>query len=578
MTATPFVALWVSFLNLSPAAFNIAMLILVPLAIILVKYIVDVLLFHYDHAFATNSKARLPPKLPSLVPWLGGIFQLGISHRSLTDRISWYKGKLTSNRIVIMGFTYYIFQDRETLIKLFKHKALASAIDMYEYSNNNILGCSKESSKVYRADTSGPFPQAHPKSNVLPQNRVDSITHSLAFRGFTGPGMQPATRRFARDVPLRLAAQGISTEWKEVPDFAQFFRDSIGPSSIQCIFGPTLLRLHPTFVENIFKFDKIMPQFTPGFPRFMLPEQHKFRDSIAEQLKSWYKYAREHFDPSMIEADGDGDPIWGSAMIRNRQEHLLKADKHDDDVLAHLDLGLAWATIGNLVISCMFGAYHILQDKTLLKRVQQELREYLGERSVHEADAHQLGREIPLLSSIYAETMRLHIKIYSAYSSPHEDVNLGKWHLPKGALALVNSAPSHMDKSFWNTKGGKYPVETFWADRFMIDPTDPESGPIDPEIRRSLNRPEKTGPDMKPYFSLDGCEGAWVPYGGGFSMCPGRFIAKAFMLWSATLLASEYEVEFHDHTLEISDYRYGMGVDDVAKPIPFRIRKRETPV
>ncbi|KAJ8124069.1 hypothetical protein ONZ43_g124 [Nemania bipapillata] len=257
-----------------------------------------------------------------------------------------------------------------------------------------------------------------------------------------------------------------------------------------------------------------MPQFTPGFPRFMLPAQHRFRDSIAEQLKSWYRYAREHFDPSMIEADGDGDPIWGSAMIRNRQEHLLNADEHDDDVLAHLDLGLAWATIGNLVISCMFGAYHILRDKTLLKRVRHELHEYLGERTIHEVDPHQLGRDIPLLASIYAETMRLHIKIYSAYSSPHEDVDLGKWTLPKGALALVNSAPSHMDKSFWNTKNGQYPVETFWADRFIIDPADPESGPIDPEYRRLHNRPKKEQEDMTPYFSLDGCEGAWVPYGG----------------------------------------------------------------
>jgi hypothetical protein len=57
-------------------------------------------------------------------------------------------------------------------------------------------------------------------------------------------------------------------------------------------------------------------------------------------------------------------------------------------------------------------------------------------------------------------------------------------------------------------------------------------------------------------------------------MCPGRFIAKAFMIFSASLLASEYEVEFHGQTIETSNYRYGMGVDDVAKPIPFRIRKR----
>ena len=58
-------------------------------------------------------------------------------------------------------------------------------------------------------------------------------------------------------------------------------------------------------------------------------------------------------------------------------------------------------------------------------------------------------------------------------------------------------------------------------------------------------------------------------------MCPGRFIAKAFMVFSASLLASEYEVELHDDRLEIDRYRYGMGVDNVGKPIPFRIRKRE---
>jgi hypothetical protein len=165
----------------------------------------------------------------------------------------------------------------------------------------------------------------------------------------------------------------------------------------------------------------------------------------------------------------------------------------------------------------MFGAYYILQDKTLLKRVRHELREYLGDRSLHEIDIHQLGREIPLLASIYAEVMRVHIKIYSAYSSPHEDVHLGKYTLPKGGLALVNSAPSHMDESFWNTKGGLYPVDTFWADRFIIDPADPESGPINPEYRRSLNRAEKKREGMNPYFSLDGCEGAWVPYGGKIS-------------------------------------------------------------
>ncbi len=91
MTPTPFVALWVTFLNLSPATFNAAMVGLIPLAIIIIKYIIDVLLFHYDHTSVSHAKGRLPPRFPSFVPFLGAIFQLALDHRRLTDQVSWVK-------------------------------------------------------------------------------------------------------------------------------------------------------------------------------------------------------------------------------------------------------------------------------------------------------------------------------------------------------------------------------------------------------------------------------------------------------------------------------------------------------
>lgn len=88
MTAAPFVALWVSLMNLSPVAFNIAMMVLIPLAITIIKYVVDVLLFHYHHTASTDAKAQLPPKFPSFLPFLGGIFQLALSHKALTEQVS----------------------------------------------------------------------------------------------------------------------------------------------------------------------------------------------------------------------------------------------------------------------------------------------------------------------------------------------------------------------------------------------------------------------------------------------------------------------------------------------------------
>lgn len=164
----------------------------------------------------------------------------------------------------------------------------------------------------------------------------------------------------------------------------------------------------------------------------------------------------------------------------------------------------------------MFAAFHIFNDKDLLARVRHDIQHYVGQGSIREVDPQHFSKEMPLLSSLYAETLRLYIKVYSVYSSPHADVDLGKWVLPKGALAVLNSEPSHMDATFWNSKGGKHPVNSFWADRFLINPSDPDSGPVNPACRRPLTRSEN-GTVKDFYFSTEGCEGAWIPYGGLFS-------------------------------------------------------------
>jgi hypothetical protein len=123
-----------------------------------------------------------------------------------------------------------------------------------------------------------------------------------------------------------------------------------------------------------------------------------------------------------------------------------------------------------------------------------------------------------LVSSIYAETLRLYVKTYFMVSSPHKDVHLGKWLLPKSCIGLMNAGISQFDKSFWNERGGEHPVNSFWADRFIIDPTDPYSGPVAPlareypvtEASRASHRQTPEGRS----FTMEGTEGSWFPFGG----------------------------------------------------------------
>lgn len=156
---------------------------------------------------------------------------------------------------------------------------------------------------------------------------------------------------------------------------------------------------------------------------------------------------------------------------------------------------------------------HVAQDEELTNRVEKDVLSRFGQESLGNIDLKELSNS-PLLSSIYAETLRLYVRTFTIVSSPLENVSLGKFWLPRGKLGLVNSHMAHQDNEFWNTRKGLHPLDTFWAERFLIDPADPSSGP-------SKLVPGVSHHDVSngaPYFSLKGLEGSWIPYGGKQTM------------------------------------------------------------
>lgn len=169
----------------------------------------------------------------------------------------------------------------------------------------------------------------------------------------------------------------------------------------------------------------------------------------------------------------------------------------------------------NMVPSVVMALIHLFEDQSVLDRVREEIHATYGQCPVAEFDIRRLS-SMPLLHSIYAETLRLHASSYSIVSAPDNDVPLGKWRLPKGGFGLISPPICHMDQNFWNTRGGLHPLKSFWAERFITDPSDPSSGPILPEIAaEQLTRRKKVnGSDTKPYVSMEGLEGSWIPYSG----------------------------------------------------------------
>lgn len=164
----------------------------------------------------------------------------------------------------------------------------------------------------------------------------------------------------------------------------------------------------------------------------------------------------------------------------------------------------------------------------------------------------------PRLQSVYAEVLRMRIALLLNRTPVHTEAQLGPWRLKRGQFIVMSTQHAAYDDEAWGPRrmqDGRYPLDQFWAERFLVQD---EGG--------------------KEQFSLDGLSGAWIPYGGGGFMCPGRHFAKQEILGSVAIFQSYYELEVVDRPkgwLPRPDRRfYGVGAMPPAEPIPFRIRRR----
>lgn len=178
--------------------------------------------------------------------------------------------------------------------------------------------------------------------------------------------------------------------------------------------------------------------------------------------------------------------------------------------------------------------------------------------------------KLPLLQSIYAETLRMYVSVMLVRQT-RQDTNLGQWNIPKKQKVMVCNYSEHMDERLWNQKNSPAirPVHEFWGLRFLKYP---ETKQRDDEKERKSN----LGKDQ-PRFSTEvsGCK--WFPYGIGERMCPGRNFAKHQMLLTFALFSSTFDIELlaSDAGKPKPDMKYfGYGVMPPEKETPFRIRRK----
>ncbi|KAI1777004.1 cytochrome P450 [Hypoxylon cercidicola] len=531
---------------------------------------------------------QVPPTYPSLIPFLGNAITMALDTTLFTRVATFYKGESTSTRVSMLGSAVYFFQDRSTVLQLLRMRSSLTPLTVrFIFPAKTLFGMPEVCGlDAYRIDNSGPFKKPHPGSNVLQQDRIDHLHHHEFRNAFLGPGLGPTTARFRRSIKVRMGRSIASAcEWVELDDLFVFASRVVSAAVIEAIFGSYLLRLHPDFVTNLWAYDNGTPWLLRMVPRWLNPQPYRAQKRVLEQIQEWYIHARQDSGEYDILGDEHGDPFWGSAIVKRLQNALVDSGKQSDEAMSAHDLGWIWGATTSPASAAALAIFHIYSDPELLVRVRAELKEQLPHlSSFDKLDSKQL-RSLPLLSSIYAETMRLYSNVFLMVASPPDtDVSLGKWKFPRRSFGLISSSLAHTDDNFWNTKDDSHPIDTFWADRFLVYPGDPTSGPIKPEIRAAMTSERlqqqrvEEGSKGSPYFSTKNLEGSYMPFGGGSGKCPGRFLAKDVIMLTCALLVSEYDVKISDEPLEykldMDPWKFGLGMGQPRFPIAARIRRR----
>ena len=227
----------------------------------------------------------------------------------------------------------------------------------------------------------------------------------------------------------------------------------------------------------------------------------------------------------------------------------------------------------------------IILRPELLSQVRDEISSVSTPEFLSGADSHydamlQLLSD-PLLQSIYSEELRLRNGVMIQRVPVVDHFKIGRWKMPKGKMILASSWHEQRDRSVWNegpVNGQFHSVDDFWAERFLVYPNDPTTGPrkpgSDPKPRRT---DERGSTDGKPVYTTDPVLGSYIPYGGGMNACPGRFYAKQEAIGAMVLFLSIFDIELERDVKDSPKPNlkfFPFGVVPPLGKFPARMRRR----
>ncbi|TKA77372.1 hypothetical protein B0A49_01511 [Cryomyces minteri] len=542
-------------------------------------------------ALRSRARVRNPPIVPYSVPFVGNLFAFAFDTAGFVASLSKRFGDYVPCRVRVANQTIHVISGPEYINTLFKNSRDLTTKPSAVLVVENAFGAPAADHHILEADNTGFLQKPAEGSNpIKPHNRIFYLNHRDIHVNLTGAGLAELATRFMANLAQQLHANDDIgyEEWVELPDLYSFLQLEVFKASMNALCGDHFFKLSPDFAADFWEFDKRMPGLFKSLPRWLIPRSYQIRDKLHGCMLTWQNYADEHFDWTDEAAKGkEWEPFFGAKIMRQRQQMFAAVEGLSKESAAANNLGMlptdisVDSTNANVIPTAGWMLLDILLRPSVLSKVRSEIAPALihpGTSSTLSFDMPQLLAN-PLLQSIYSEELRMRVGVIIQRVPLVSDFRIGQWLFPKGKMIVASHWHAARDKRIWNesTDEDPHPVDDFWAERFLVYPDDPESGPAKPRSTASIPKGESTGDQRpRPIFTTDPVIGSFIPYGGGMKICPGRFFAKQEMLGTVALMLTVYDIELKlDGKAVEPDMNYFPfgGVPPKGK-IPARIRRR----
>lgn len=238
-----------------------------------------------------------------------------------------------------------------------------------------------------------------------------------------------------------------------------------------------------------------------------------------------------------------GDHQYGLGVLKVRHDAVINNGGTTDDV-ARFEIGDLVGVLVNATPTFFWMLLTIYSDPTLLEEIRTEITAVTttiepsatgtgSRKRKHEIDITNLETKCPLLLSSYRELLRHRTQSSSSRWIVKDTIIADKYLLKKDSVLMIPGALIHADP-IWGPDRTAYNPRRFLKQDPPTSPSPSTSTPTSTPPTNPAAPPPKT-PRLHP--------GAVRAWGGGQTLCPGRFFATTEITGAVAMVLMRFEME-----------------------------------